>query len=80
MTDLASRKTKCIVQFSDTVRERGKLREVIMELTPYGMTVRLKGMRTGFTVSPASVYNLAVMKAVAAEKAEKAAKKKARGK
>jgi hypothetical protein len=75
MTDLSRRKSKCIVQFSDAVRERGKLREVVMELTPYGMRVWLKGMRVAFDVSPASVYNLAVMKAVAAQRAEKKAKK-----
>ena len=75
MTDLSSRKTRCVVQFSDTVRERGKLREVIMELTPYGLTVRLKGMRTGFEISPASVYNQAVMKFVTAQRAEKKAKR-----
>ena len=75
MTDLSSRKTKCVVQFSDCVRERGRLREVIFSLTPYGISVRLKGMRTGFDVSPASVYNLAVMKSVAKAREEKKAKK-----
>ena len=75
MTDLATRKTKCIVQFSDCIRERGKSREVIFQLTPYGITVRLKGMRTGFDVSPAGVYNLAVRLAVEKTRAEKKAKK-----
>lgn len=78
MTDLASRKTRCVVQFSDTVRERGKLREVIFTLSPYGITVRLKGMRQGFDISPASVYNQAVLKFVAAQKAEKKAKRKSK--
>jgi hypothetical protein len=49
-----------------------------MDLTPYGMKVRLKGLRTAFDVSPASVYNLAVMKFVAVQKAEKAKAKKER--
>ena len=76
MTDLAQRKTRCVVQFSDAVREKGKLREVIFELSPYGVRVRLKGLRQAFDVSPASVYNLAVLKAVAARKAEKKERKK----
>lgn len=76
MTDLSSRKTKCVVQFSDAVRERGRLREVIFHLTPYGIEVRLKGMRQAFQVSPASVYNLAVQKEVNRQKAEKKAGKK----
>ena|ERR1700761_4463861 len=76
VTDLSSRKTKCVVQFSDAVRERGRLREVIFHLTPYGIEVRLKGMRQAFQVSPASVYNLAVQKEVNRRKAEKKAGKK----
>ena len=75
MTNLSTRKTRCIVQFDDCVRERGKSREVIFTLSPYGISVRLKGMRVAFDVSPASVYNLAVMKAVAAQRAEKKARK-----
>lgn len=75
MTPLANRRTKLAVEFSDAVRERGKLREVVMQFSPYGVTVRLKGMRCSFDVSPASIYNLAVLKAVAAKRAEKKAKR-----
>ena len=75
MTDLSTRKTKCVVQFSDCVRERGKSREIIFSLTPYGITVRLKGMRSAFEVSPASVYTLAVLKSVQKARDEKKAKK-----
>jgi hypothetical protein len=46
-----------------------------MEFSEYGIRVRLKGLRTAFEVSPASVYNLAVMKEVAARRAEKKAKR-----
>ncbi|MDE2020841.1 MAG: hypothetical protein KGJ13_10940 [Patescibacteria group bacterium] len=69
------RKSKLVVEFSDCVRERGRLREVTMEFSPYGIHVRLKGMRQGFDVSPASVYNLAVSKFVTAKRAEKKARK-----
>ena len=75
MTALDKRKTRLAVEFSDAVRERGRLRPVTMELTPYGMRVRLKGMKCSFDISPASVYTLAVMKFVAAKKAEKKAKR-----
>jgi hypothetical protein len=78
VTVLSKRKTRAIVEFSDAVREKGKLREVVMILSPYGLSVRLKGMRTAFEVSPASVYNLAVVKHVNAPKAEKAKAKKGR--
>jgi hypothetical protein len=76
MTALDKRKTRLSVEFSDAVRERGRLRPVTMLLTPYGVTVRLKGMKCSFDVSPASIYNLAVLKAVAAKRAEKKARKK----
>ena len=76
MTSLAKRKSKLSVEFSDCVRERGKLREIVMDFSPYGVKVRLKGMRSAFEVSPASIYNLAVMKFVAAQKAEKKTRKK----
>lgn len=75
MTSLAKRKSKLSVEFSDCVRERGKLREIVMDFSPYGVKVRLKGMRSAFEVSPASIYNLAVLKFVTAQKAEKKARK-----
>ena len=75
MTALSKRKTRLAVEFSDCVRERGRSREVVAELTPYCIRVKLKGMRTTFEVSPASLYNLAVMKFVAAQRAEKKARK-----
>ena len=75
MTSLAKRKSKLSVEFSDCVRERGKLREIVMDFSPYGVKVRLKGMRSAFEVSPASIYNLAVLKFVSAQRAEKKAKR-----
>jgi len=75
VTSLAKRKSKLSVEFSDCVRERGKLREIVMDFSPYGVKVRLKGMRSAFEVSPASIYNLAVLKFVTAQKAEKKARK-----
>ena len=45
MSVLANRKTRAIVEFSDCIRERGKLRPICMELSPYGVRVRLKGLQ-----------------------------------
>jgi hypothetical protein len=75
VTDLSTRKTKCVVQFSDAVRERGRSREVIAQLSPYCLRVKLKGMRVWFEISPAAVFNLAVLKEVERKRAEKKAKK-----
>jgi hypothetical protein len=74
MAKLASRKTRLECEFSDVVREQGKLREVIMEITPYLITVRLKGLRQRYEVSPAGVYNHAVIAAVEKQRAAKKAK------
>lgn len=76
MGQLAKRKSRLSIEFSECVRERGKLREVIMELTPYGITVRLKGLRQTFETTPGAVYNRAVLVAVEQKRREKAAKKK----
>ena len=78
MSVLAKRKSKCVLEFSDTIRERGKLREIIFDLSPYGIRVRLKGLRGSYEITPASVYNSAVARFVAQRKAEKLAAKKAR--
>ena len=76
MAALSKRKTKLSVEFADTIREQGKHREIIMELAPFCMRVRLKGLRGAYEISPASVYNLAVLKAVEAKKAEAKRRKK----
>ena len=80
MTALSERKSRLRVEFSDAVRERGKLREVTMEFTPYAVTVRLKGLRQSFTISPAAIYNRAVLLEVSRRQAEKKAARKAAGK
>jgi hypothetical protein len=71
MTSLATRKTRLSVEFSDCIRERGKQRNVTMELTPYGVRVRLKGLRSSFEISPAAIYNRAVLLEVERKRAER---------
>jgi hypothetical protein len=75
MTKMAERKTRLSVEFSDCIRERGKLREVIMQFSPYGIQVRLKGLRTSYEVTPAAIYNRAVQVSVDKARAERKAKK-----
>lgn len=75
MNNLATRKTRLSVEFSDCVRERGKLRNVTMDLSPYGIRVRLKGMRAGYDISPARIYNQAVLLEVERKRKERKAKK-----
>jgi hypothetical protein len=75
MTKMAERKTRLSVEFSDCVRDRGKLREVTMVFTPYEISVRLKGMRQSYSVTPAAIYNAAVMREVERLRAERKARK-----
>ena len=75
MSNLGKRKTRLVFTTCDTVRERGKLREVVIEAQPYYCIVRLAGMRTSFEISYATIYQTAAR--VAAERA-RAAKKKGR--
>jgi hypothetical protein len=75
MSSLSKSKRKSRkVEFSDVVRERGKSREVTMEFTPYLVSVRLKGMRQRFEISPAGIYNYAVRIAVERRRLERKAK------
>lgn len=79
MSSLAERKSRLRVEFSEQVRERGRLRAVTMELQPWCLRVRLKGMRQSFEISPAAIYSTAVKMQVEHARAErKAARKKAR--
>lgn len=78
MASLATRKNRLRVEFSDAVRERGKSREVLMEFTPYCIRIHLKGLRSVYEVSPASIYNHAVRCAVEKQRTERKARKAGR--
>lgn len=75
MSKLCERKSRLVAEFSETIRERGRSREIVVQLSPYNIKVKLKGTRTWFDLSPASCYNLAVAKEVARQRAEKKAKR-----
>jgi hypothetical protein len=66
------------VEYSDAVRERGRLREVVMEIQPYLIMVRLKGTRTAFPISPAAIYHAAAKLEAHKRMAENKATRKAR--
>ena len=80
MSKLCERKSRLVAEFSETIRERGRSREIVVQLSPYNIKVKLKGTRSWYDMSPASCYNLAVAKEVAKQRALKAEAKKARGK
>lgn len=71
MTRLDSRKSQLKFITSDCIREQGKLREVIIEGNPFYCTVRLKGLRKGFDISWAGIYNQAIQKHVERQRAER---------
>lgn len=71
MTSLATRKTRLSFETSDSVRYRGRLREVIVEATEYTAAIRLKGTRQRFELSWAGIYNQAVKVSVERKRAER---------
>jgi hypothetical protein len=77
MTDLTHRITKLRFITAEEVREKGRYRKICVEAEPMCAIIRLVGLRTAYSIPWAAIHSLAVKAAVAAEKAEKAAKKKA---
>lgn len=73
MTTLSSRKTKLVFETSDAIRERGRLREVVIEAQPYYALVRLKGTRKAFPISYGAIYHAAAR--IASEEARSAKKR-----
>lgn len=75
MTNLEKRKSRLVFTTCDIVRERGKVREVVLECLTTTVNVRLAGMRTSYPISYAAIYNRAVAIAVEKSRAEKKAKR-----
>jgi hypothetical protein len=75
MTDLASRTTRLRFVTASEVREGGKRRRVVCEARPGYLIVKASGLHSCYTIDYASIWSMAVKMAVAAEKAEKSAKK-----
>lgn len=56
MKNLASAKTRTILETADIHRERGKWRQVIVEAHPHHAVLRLKGTRQSVSASWAGMY------------------------
>ena len=77
MSSLETRKTRLTFETANTVRERGRSRQVVIEAQPYVAFVRLKGTRTTFPIAWDAIYCLAARNAAERARAEKRAVKKA---
>jgi hypothetical protein len=77
MTSLAKRKSRLRFTTCDTVRERRKLREVVIDAHSHYCDVRLAGLRTSYPISYAAIYTAAVKIAVEKMRAERRERKKA---
>ena len=78
MTALTQRRTRLTFETADCCRERGKLRQVVIDARPYLCLVRLKGMRLSFEISWAGIYIAAAK--LAADKARSDRKTARQGK
>jgi hypothetical protein len=79
MRSLSQRKTRLTFQTSDVIREKGKLRAVIVEAHPGYCSVRLAGLRSSFSISYGGIYQFAAKCAASELLAAKKAAKKQRG-
>lgn len=78
MKSLADRKSRLAFITEDTVRYRGSLRRIVVEVSRDGYTaeVRLEGTRTRYPFSFGGIFNHAVKSAVERQRAEKRAARK----
>jgi hypothetical protein len=76
LTSLDKRKTRLTFQTCDVVRERGRLREVVIHAETHYALVRLAGTRTAYPISYAAIFHAAARIKAEKERAEKTAKKK----
>jgi hypothetical protein len=76
MTSLTTRKTRLSFETGDTIRDRGKLREVVIECENTFAYVRLKGTRSRFQIEWSAVYHAAAKLAAMQVRREKIDAKK----
>lgn len=74
MTNIADRKTRLIIETPSEIQGR----PIVLQAEPWGLNVRLKGLRTPYKITWAQVYNRAAILEVEAARAAKKAAKKAR--
>ena len=75
MTDLQSRSTRLRFVTASEVREGSKRRRVVCEARPEYLIIKAAGLHSCYTVGWDAIWSMAVKMQVAAEKAEKKAKK-----
>lgn len=75
MTNLAERTTRLRFATSEEVRQRGKYRKIVVEARPQRCILKLAGMRQSVELPWEAIWSLANKIQVAAQRAEKKAKK-----
>ena len=80
MTHLAKRKTRLVFTTNQTVRYRGKEREIVIEVFPEHAAVRLLGTRTPYEISWRGVFDLAAEIYARRERAQQKTEREARRK
>ena len=76
MTKLSQRKSRLVVETSNAVYDRRRQREIILELKPGYMILRLKGARRNFPLSYTSALNLAIRNQQAQKRLEREKKRR----
>jgi hypothetical protein len=77
MSHLTKRKSKLVFTTADTVRYKGKLREVVVEVSPFIATCRLAGTRTRYEMSWSGIFGHAARVFADKQRAERKAQRKA---
>jgi hypothetical protein len=77
MSHLTKRKSKLVFTTADTVRYKGRLREVVIEVSPFIATCRLAGTRTRYEMSWSGIFAHAARVFADKQRAERKAKRKA---
>jgi len=76
MSHLNKRKSRLIFTTSDTIRYKGRDREVVVEVTPFIATCRLAGTRTRYEMSWSGIFQHAARVFADKQRAERKAKRK----
>lgn len=76
MSKLAARKSRAIFETGNAVYERRRQRQIVLELKPEYMILRLKGTRRSFVLSYTSALNTAIRNEAIRKRLEKARNKK----
>jgi hypothetical protein len=76
MTHLTKRKSRLVFTTADTVRYKGRDREIVIEVSPFIATCRLAGTRTRYEMSWSGIFAHAARVFADKIRAERKAKRK----